>query len=455
VIKDERIYPERLQPNRANKKRVTIQNEKKGKDYMTAKLTRDQIKIDPELRDFLLPLSDEEEKQLRGSLMVEGCLSPLIVDSITGTLLDGHNRYRICTEKNIPFEIKEISMSRKERQKEFILINQLARRNLTPERMKYYRAMLYESVKGEAGFQPGDEWEGNPGGKAVRGQNEPVHDSSQKAAKEVARLTNTSPSTLKRDVKEVKAMKEAGKLDEYTAGKLSKEEKKKILEEAKPVRKARVTVTVTDDPASAAKTLREKFGDAWFKAMVQEAGMELDPVKAKAPKVKPQAKRAKEKPRPQKTKPAKPAEAKPKSGSKSKIIIKPEFKKLPILTYQRWYTEQLEEDLKNNGCKDPLIVQQGSNILVDGYKRHEICERLKIPFHVQYDYYESLEEMATDIVLGDAETFKNYYDPSHENIYKMHLREIVAGTFERMGLSEEVSVNACQGALKILGIIDG
>ena len=196
----------------------------------------EDIKIDPELRDFLLPLSDEEEKQLRGSLMVEGCLSPLIVDSITGTLLDGHNRYRICAEKNIPFEIKEISMSRKERQKEFILINQLARRNLTPERMKYYRAMLYESVKGEAGFK-----EGNPGDKKhwdnARVQNEPVRDSSGKAVKEVARLTNTSPSTLKRDVKEVKAMKEAGKLDEYTAGKLSKEEKKKILEAAKPVRK--------------------------------------------------------------------------------------------------------------------------------------------------------------------------------------------------------------------------
>jgi hypothetical protein len=80
---------------------------------------------------------------------------------------------------------------------------------------------------------------------------------------------------------------------------------------------------------------------------------------------------------------------------------------------------------------------------------------LKIPFHVQYDYYESLEEMATDIVLGDAETFKNYYDPSNENIYKMHLRDIVAGTFQRMGLSEESSVKACRGALKILGIIDG
>jgi hypothetical protein len=126
-------------------------------------------------------------------------------------------------------------MSKKEQQKQFVLINQLARRNLTPERMKYYRAMLYESVKGEAGFKAGES--GNPSGNKQRVQNEPVADSSGKAAKEVARLTNTSRSTVKRDVKEVKAMKEAGKLDEYTAGKLSKEEKKKILEAAKPVRK--------------------------------------------------------------------------------------------------------------------------------------------------------------------------------------------------------------------------
>ena len=101
--------------------------------------------------------------------------------------------------------------------------------------MKYYRAMLYESVKGEAGFKAGNQ--GFEMRKNARVQNERVHDSSDKAAKEVARLTNTSPSTLKRDVKEVKAMKEAGKIDEYTAGKLSKEEKKKILEESKPVRK--------------------------------------------------------------------------------------------------------------------------------------------------------------------------------------------------------------------------
>lgn len=204
----------------------------------------EDIKIDPELRDFLLPLSDEEEKQLRGSLMVEGCLSPLIVDSITGTLLDGHNRYRICAEKNIPFEIKEISMSRKERQKEFILINQLARRNLTPERMKYYTAMLYESVKGEEGFKEGfkegHEFKGNRHTKTknlVGCQNDTPLESPSKASEKVSKMVNKAPRTVMRDVAELKAMKEAGKIDEYTAGKLSKEEKKKILEQAKPVRK--------------------------------------------------------------------------------------------------------------------------------------------------------------------------------------------------------------------------
>jgi hypothetical protein len=199
----------------------------------------EDIKIDPELRDFLLPLNQEENDRLRGSLMADGCLSPLIVDSITGTLLDGHNRYRICTEKNIPFEIKEISMSKKEQQKQFVLINQLARRNLTPERMKYYTAMLYESVKGEAGFKAGDEWEGiaGPGrGNKVRGQNDPVV-KSHETAKKVAEQVGKSEKTVRRIAKEVKAMKEAGKIDEYTAGKLSKEEKKKILEQAKPVRK--------------------------------------------------------------------------------------------------------------------------------------------------------------------------------------------------------------------------
>jgi hypothetical protein len=158
------------------------------------------------------------------------------VDSITGTLLDGHNRYRICSEKNIPFEIKEISMSRKERQKEFILINQLARRNLTPERMEYYIAMLYRSVKSEVGFE-----EGNPGDKKhwdnARGQNDPMRNQSHKAAREVAKKVNKSERTVRRIDKKIEAIEKAGKIQEHTAGELSKKEVKAIVEASKPVRK--------------------------------------------------------------------------------------------------------------------------------------------------------------------------------------------------------------------------
>jgi hypothetical protein len=157
------------------------------------------------------------------------------VDSITGTLLDGHNRYRICSEKNIPFEIKEISMSRKERQKEFILINQLARRNLTQERMEYYIAMLYRSIKSEVGFE-----EGNEGFKMrenARGQNDLMQNQSNKAAREVAKKVNKSERTVRRIDKKIEAIEKAGKIQEHTAGKLPKKEIKAIVDAAKPVRK--------------------------------------------------------------------------------------------------------------------------------------------------------------------------------------------------------------------------
>jgi hypothetical protein len=216
---------------------------------MTTKIRPDQIEIDPELRDFLLPLNQEENDRLRGSLMADGCLSPLIVDSITGTLLDGHNRYRICTEKNIPFEIKEISMSKKEQQKQFILINQLARRNLTPERMKYYTAMLYESVKGEEGFKEGfkegHEFKGNRHTKTknlVGCQNDTPLESPSKASEKVSKMVNRAPRTVMRDVAEVKAVKEAGKLKEYGDGKLAKEEVKEIINKSKQERKRQIAI---------------------------------------------------------------------------------------------------------------------------------------------------------------------------------------------------------------------
>lgn len=41
---------------------------------------------------------------------------------------------------------------------------------------------------------------------------------------------------------------------------------------------------------------------------------------------------------------------------------------------------QLEANIKQDGCRDPLVVWQG--ILIDGHNRHEICNRIKIEYQV-------------------------------------------------------------------------
>ena len=60
------------------------------------------------------------------------------------------------------------------------------------------------------------------------------------------------------------------------------------------------------------------------------------------------------------------------------ITIDPEFQALipPLSPEER---EQLEANIKADGCRDPLVVWNG--LLLDGHNRHEICTRLNIRFN--------------------------------------------------------------------------
>ena len=42
----------------------------------------------------------------------------------------------------------------------------------------------------------------------------------------------------------------------------------------------------------------------------------------------------------------------------------------------------LEKDLKENGCRDPIVYWRGPDTIVDGHQRYEICNRLEIPYRV-------------------------------------------------------------------------
>ena len=199
----------------------------------------EDIKIDPEFRDLLCPLSEYEEKALEGSLLADGCLCPLIIEEKLGVLIDGHNRLRICKEHDIPFEVKTLMLGGREPAEKWIISKQLGRRNLTPERLKIYIAQLYRNAKKKAEFSEGHDFKGNQHtnkANVVRGQNDRATKKSE-TAKKIAEQVNRSEKTVRRYDKEVEAVEKAGKLKEYESGKLPKAEVKKIVEKSKPVRK--------------------------------------------------------------------------------------------------------------------------------------------------------------------------------------------------------------------------
>lgn len=88
-----------------------------------------ELKIDPEFRSLLYPLSTEEYSQLKENILRDGCLEPLIVWG--DILVDGHNRYQICIENGISFDTKEINFKDRFEAVCWIIKNQFGRRNLT------------------------------------------------------------------------------------------------------------------------------------------------------------------------------------------------------------------------------------------------------------------------------------------------------------------------------------
>jgi N6-adenosine-specific RNA methylase IME4 len=68
------------------------------------------------------------------------------------------------------------------------------------------------------------------------------------------------------------------------------------------------------------------------------------------------------------------------------IIIDSEFKALiPLPAADE--LRQLEENILQDGCRDPLVVWDG--ILIDGHNRHEICTRNGLPFQTVQIQFES------------------------------------------------------------------
>lgn len=92
-----------------------------------------ELKIDPELKDLLPPLTDEEYKQLEKNIVENGFDKNFPIMEWHGFIVDGHNRYDICKKHNITdYVVGTLAYETKEEVMEWMLDIQLGRRNLSP-----------------------------------------------------------------------------------------------------------------------------------------------------------------------------------------------------------------------------------------------------------------------------------------------------------------------------------
>jgi hypothetical protein len=114
----------------------------------------DDINIDEGFAAMLEPLSAEERQQLE-ELIVEhgGARDPLVVWAKAGTLtlIDGHNRYEICTRLGLPFDIHELRFKSRSDVEDWIDKNQLGRRNLDERHKSLLRGRRYNRTKNKPG----------------------------------------------------------------------------------------------------------------------------------------------------------------------------------------------------------------------------------------------------------------------------------------------------------------
>lgn len=92
-----------------------------------------ELEINRELQGLIPELSKPEQDALIASLNAEGCRQPITVWKGKNIIVDGHNRYAICTKLNIPFKIEKLEFEDEDRVKIWMINNQLARRNLSIE----------------------------------------------------------------------------------------------------------------------------------------------------------------------------------------------------------------------------------------------------------------------------------------------------------------------------------
>lgn len=210
------------------------------------------IQIDSEFQALVPPLSAEERAQLEANLLADGCRDPLVVwvqpapepgahkcyahdeskcdleplDDVWHcrhcehnparqeyVLIDGHNRYEICTRLGVEYDVEEMLFDGRSDVIEWIIKNQFGRRNLSD----YQRGVLALRMKPimEERAKANSVASGENYGKGSQKSDEPIK--PIRTDESVSELANVSRDTIRKIERieevaqpEVKALAAAG-----------------------------------------------------------------------------------------------------------------------------------------------------------------------------------------------------------------------------------------------------
>jgi hypothetical protein len=172
--------------------------------------------IDNEFRNLISPLTKEEFEQLENNIISEGGIhDPIIIWN--NIIIDGHNRYDICIKNDLKYFTKELELTDRNQAINWIIDNQLGRRNLAPWQQSILRGKRYNAEK-----KP-------KGGDTTRAK---YQNDTLLTRDTLATQYGVSPATIARDGNFAIAAEKASELEDVPVMKLSKS---KILEVAKEI----------------------------------------------------------------------------------------------------------------------------------------------------------------------------------------------------------------------------
>jgi transcriptional regulator with XRE-family HTH domain len=240
------------------------------------------ITINEELRSFIDPLTPVEYAALERSLLADGCRDALVL--WRDVLIDGHNRYDICTKHGIPFRtVANDKFDSLEDVMLWVIDNNLARRSVSD----FQRGMLALRKKEIVAARAAQRAAQQPDAAPEQAAPEPADDPSDppwSTREDVAKAARVSANTLSQ-IERIRKTAAPELVDAVRSGTISVSAaasvaslpaeaqvaavaggRKELQQAARSVREQRAGAkpkkeTVADSPEDQVKALRTQVGE--------------------------------------------------------------------------------------------------------------------------------------------------------------------------------------------------